>query len=155
MSDPQYIARLKDGAPASVVQSATILVLSKNGKRILQTGTNGFTCVVVGDLPLCADRNALAWMRAIATHGAPPDSVGFAYRLAGDSGDSNTDPFATGQTASNHWVKSGPHVMIFGPNVKTMGYPSASDADPAQPFVMWPDTPYAHLMIPVTVQPAA
>ena len=30
-----------------------------------------------------------------------------------------------------------------------MGYPMTADADPAKPYVMWPDTPYAHLMIPV------
>jgi hypothetical protein len=75
--------------------------------------------------------------------------------LDGDRGDSNTDPYASGPTATNHWVKTGPHVMIFGPAVKTMGYPATADADPTKPYVMWPNTPYAHLMIPVTIQPAA
>jgi hypothetical protein len=155
ISDSEYIARIKAGAPAAVVQSATVIMVTKNGKRILQTGTNGFTCVLLGDMPLCADRNALVWMRAIATHGSPPDSVGFAYMLDGDRGDSNTDPYASGPTATNYWVKTGPHVMIFAPAVKTMGYPATADADPTKPYVMWPDTPYAHLMIPVMTQPAA
>jgi hypothetical protein len=154
-SDTEYIAKIKAGAPAAVVQSATVIMVAKNGKRVLQTGSNGFTCVVLGDMPLCADRNSLAWMRAIATHGPTPDSVGFTYMLDGDRGDSNTDPYAPGPTATNHWVKTGPHVMIFGPAVKTMGYPATADADPTKPYVMWPDTPYAHLMIPVTIQPAA
>jgi hypothetical protein len=156
MSDSDYVGKLKTAAPAQVVANSTIVILTKSGKRVLQTGTDGFTCVVVGgELPLCADRNALDWMRAIATHGSPPDGIGFAYMLAGDMGDSNTEPYAAGKTESNHWVQTGPHVMIFGPGVKAMGYPAGADADPTKPFVMWPDTPYAHLMIPVAPPPAA
>lgn len=56
MSDWQYIARLKDGAPAAVVQSATIIMLTKNGKRIPWTGSNGFTCVVGGRPEDCPRR---------------------------------------------------------------------------------------------------
>jgi hypothetical protein len=149
MSDAEYIAKIKTAAPAAVVDTATIIQVGKSGKRVLQMGANGFTCAVSGEIALCADRNALAWMRAIGTHGVPPASVGFAYMLAGDMGDSNTDPYATAPTATNHWVKTGPHVMIFAPDVKAMGYPTTLDADPTRPYVMWQDTPYAHLMIPV------
>jgi hypothetical protein len=40
--------------------------------------------------------------------------------------------------------------MIVGPAAKRMaGYPRTSDPDPTQPYVMWPGTPYAHLMLPV------
>lgn len=75
------------------------------------------------------------------------------YMLGGDGGISNTDPYATAQTSTNHWVKTGPHVMIVGPAVKTIGYPMTADPDPSRPYVMWPDTPYAHLMVPVSTQP--
>lgn len=72
------------------------------------------------------------------------------YMLAGDNGTSNEAPGATKATADNHWVKTGPHVMILGPAVKTMAaYPRALDADPTKPYVMWPNTPYEHLMVPV------
>ena len=81
----------------------------------------------------------------------PPDGVGFAYMLGGDNGASNTDPYATGKTSDNHWVVTGPHVMILGPAAKTMGYPMTANADPTKPYVMWPDTPYAHLMLPVSM----
>jgi hypothetical protein len=41
-------------------------------------------------------------------------------------------------------------VMIVGAAAKGMtGYPRTADADPTRPYVMWPDTPYEHLMIPV------
>ncbi|MEO6834415.1 MAG: hypothetical protein ABI231_00690 [Candidatus Tumulicola sp.] len=154
MSDSDYIAKVMTGAPASVVKGATIVEMGKDGAvRTLQTGTNGFTCMMLDVTPGCADQNAMSWMHAIITHGAPPNSVGFMYMLAGDSGASNTDPAATVQTAGNHWVKTGPHVMILGPSVKTMGYPMTADPDPSKPYVMWADTPYAHIMIPVTVSP--
>jgi hypothetical protein len=100
--------------------------------------------------PMCADHNAMLWAQALMGHTAPPpNSVGFVYMLAGDDGASNTDPYARAQTSDNHWIKTGPHVMIVGPSVKTMGYPMTADADPSRPFVMWANTPYAHLMIPV------
>jgi hypothetical protein len=155
ISDPDYVARVMTAAPPSVVKGATIVQLNADGTvRTLQKGANGFTCMMVDTgTPGCADKNAMDWMRALMTHEAPPAGVGFMYMLGGDSGASNTDPFATAQTADNHWVKTGPHVMIVGPAVKTMGYPMTADPDPTKPFVMWPETPYAHLMIPVTVEP--
>jgi hypothetical protein len=73
--------------------------------------------------------------------------------LGGDDGASNTNPYDTAPTATNHWVTTGPHVMVVGPAVKTMGYPTTADAEVTKPYVMWADTPYAHLMIPVTTQP--
>lgn len=151
-SDTAYVAAVSKAAPASVVKDATIVQMQKDGSmRTLQPGSNGFTCLMIDPTtPGCADKNAMAWMRAVLTKSAPPNETGFMYMLAGDSGTSNTDPYATAASASNHWVKTGPHVMILGPSVKMMGYPMSADADPSKPFVMWPNTPYAHLMIPVS-----
>jgi hypothetical protein len=40
--------------------------------------------------------------------------------------------------------------MVVGAAAKAMvGYPRTADPDPTKPYVMWPDTPYEHLMIPV------
>jgi hypothetical protein len=40
--------------------------------------------------------------------------------------------------------------MIVGPAAKTMaGYPRTADADPTKPYVMWPESPYEHLVVPV------
>lgn len=155
MSDADYMAKVMTGAPASVVKGATIVQMNKDGTmRTLQKGTNGFTCLMVDTATSgCADAGAMAWMQAIMSHGAAPTNVGFMYMLGGDAGASNTDPYATAQTATNHWVKTGPHVMVFGPSIKAMGYPMVADPDATKPYVMWPDTPYAHLMLPVTIQP--
>ena len=155
MSDSDYMAKVMASAPAGVVKGATVVQMNKDGTmRTLQTGTNGFTCMMIDTGTAgCADQNAMAWMKALMSHSAPPSSVGFMYMLGGDAGASNTDPYAATKTDTNHWVVTGPHVMILGPSVKMMGYPMTADADPTKPYVMWADTPYAHLMIPVTMMP--
>lgn len=152
MSDSDYLAKIMTAAPPAVVKGATIVQMQKNGTmRTLQTGSNGFTCMIAGAADaMCADANAMQWAHAWMTHATPPNVVGFVYMLAGDNGASNTDPYATTASADNHWVKTGPHVMIVGPSAKQMGYPMTTDPDPTKPYVMWPNTPYAHLMIPVT-----
>jgi hypothetical protein len=154
-SDSDYIGKIMPAAPAGVVQSATIVQMQKGGSvRIVQTGTNGFTCMLLDPkTPMCADKNATAWAQALMTHTAPPNNVGFVYMLGGDDGASNVNPYDTARTATNHWVTTGPHVMIVGGAVETMGYPMTADANTAKPYVMWANTPYAHLMIPVTTQP--
>ncbi|MGA8534234.1 MAG: hypothetical protein WB615_09030 [Candidatus Tumulicola sp.] len=154
MSDSDYVAKVMTGAPAAVVKSATIVAINKDGSmRTIQTGTNGFTCLLMGADPGCGDQNAMAWMHAYLTHATPPAGIGFVYMLAGDQGTSNTDPYGMTQTATNHWIKTGPHVMILGTAITTMGYAMTADPDPTKPFVMWPGTPYAHLMIPIALQP--
>ncbi len=155
MSDSDYMAKVMASAPSGVVKGATVVQINKDGSmRTLQKGSNGFTCLMIDQGTAgCGDQNAMAWMKAIMSHSAPPSSVGFMYMLGGDAGASNTDPYSMTKTDSNHWVVTGPHVMILGPSIKMMGYPMTADADPTKPYVMWPDTQYAHLMIPVSVQP--
>ena len=152
--DSAYVAKVMTAAPAAVAQGATIVEMQGPGTmRMIKVGTNGFTCMVLpggGGTPMCADKNAMEWLNAVVKHAAPPDSVGFIYMLGGDEGASNTDPDAKAPTPSNHWVKTGPHVMIVGPAAKTLGYPMTAQPDVTKPYVMWPDTPYAHAMIPVT-----
>jgi hypothetical protein len=137
-------------APAGVVEYATIAVLEKDGKiRVVRKGTNNFTCLSIPAGPLCADENAMEWFGAVMGKKEPPKKSGLVYMLAGDEG-SNTDPWATGPTADNHWVKTGPHVMVVGDTAITRaGYARTPEADPTKPYVMWPGTPYEHLMIPV------
>ena len=155
MSDSEYTALVMTAAPPAVAKNASIVEVGPTGTmRTLRTGTNGFTCMLPApSAPMCADANAMAWGRALMSHAPPPDGVGFVYMLAGDNGASNTDPWASAPAADNHWVKTGPHVMIVGSAVKGMGYPSMPDPDATLPYVMWAQTPYAHLMIPVGTQP--
>ncbi len=149
--DADYMAKIMTAAPAPIAQGATVVTMDKGGAmRTVQKGTNAFTCMVIPDgTPMCADQNAWMWMTAMMGNKAPPNAIGFVYMLAGDSGASNTDPTATAATPQNHWIKTGPHVMIVGPGSKTLGYPRTADADPTKPYVMWAGTPYEHVMIPV------
>jgi hypothetical protein len=150
-SDSDYIAKMMTGAPQSVVSGATIVAIDKNGAmRTIQKGTNDFTCAALPDgSPMCTDKNGWQWMSAFMTHKSPPAGIGFAYMLNGDDGASNTDPYASAASPANHWIKTGPHVMILGPAARSLGYPRSPDADPTKPFVMWAGTPYEHVMIPV------
>jgi hypothetical protein len=154
--DADYIAKVMPAAPQQIVKGATIVAADKNGgMRTVQHGTNGFTCMLMPDgTPMCTDKNGMAWVHALMTHNAPPaNEIGFMYMLAGDNGASNTDPYAAGPTSSNHWVKTGPHIMIMGPAAMTLGYPTTPDADATKPYVMWAGTPYQHVMIPVSTAP--
>ena len=69
--------------------------------------------------------------------------------LLGDGGTSNIAPGATEPTDDNEWVQTGPHVMIVGGAAELMLANYPREADPSKPYVMWGDTPYAHLMVPV------
>ena len=151
-SEPAYLAKVKSAAPEQIVSKATIVMMQEGKPRPLQTGSNGYTCLIIPDgTPTCADENGMEWMKAVGAKQTPPNKVGFIYMLAGDTGTSNHDPHD--KTSHQHWVQTGPHVMIVGPMVKEMpGYPRNVDvADPTQPYVMYPGTPYEHLMLPVSV----
>jgi hypothetical protein len=149
-SDADYMKLVMTAAPEQLVRDATIVRMQSGSMQTLKQGTNEFTCMVANEVPMCADPAAMEWAHAWQTHSPPPDKVGFMYMLNGDNGGSNTDPWATKPEPGNHWIKTGAHVMIVGPPAKTMtGYPRTADPDPTKPYVMWPGTPYEHLMLPV------
>lgn len=156
-TDAQLIASAESAAPAKVAKGATIVDMAADGTmRTLRSGTNGFTCLpdnpaTPGPDPMCADKNAMEWANAWMSHKTPPaGKVGFMYMLAGGTDASNTDPYATAPTATNHWIKTGPHVMVVGADSSFYDtYPKAADPDTSVPYVMWAGTPYQHLMAPV------
>ena len=149
-SDSEYIKQALSAAPEAVAKGAAVVRLDKEGKmRSLREGSNGFTCMIMGTDRMCNDANSMKFIHAVMTKTPPPDKVGVSYMLAGDDGASNTDPYATGKTATNHWIVTGPHIMVFGPPSKALGYTEAPDPDPNKPYMMWAGTPYEHAMIPV------
>jgi hypothetical protein len=150
VSDSEYSAQALAAAPESVAKEAAVVRMEADGSmRTLRAGKNGFTCMVMGTDKMCNDANSMEFINALLKHAPPPDKVGISYMLAGDEGASNTDPYATGKTADNHWIVTGPHIMVFGPPSKTLGYTRAKDPDPGKPYMMWAGTPYEHAMIPV------
>jgi len=162
MSDEEIIKSAMAAAPSSVAKDATIVDVSADGKmRTVRKGTNGFTCMpdnpnTPGPDPMCGDENAMEWAQAWIEKKEPPkNKIGFLYMLAGETTASNTDPYAEKPEANNNWVETGPHVMIVGAKGMTGGYPRTAKPDTTKPYVMWPDTPYEHLMLPVEIPQAA
>ena len=142
-------------APPAIAQGAAIVMMDeKMSMKTLRAGTNGWTCFpdlahTPGADPMCVDKNGLEWVHAWMAHKNPPaDKMGFGYMLMGGSDASNTDPFAMKPSPDGRWVDTGPHVMILNIGAKFEGYPTTSD-NTKVPYVMFPGTPYAHLMLPV------
>jgi hypothetical protein len=149
-SDAEYIKAALSAAPAAVAKDAAVVRMADDGTtHTLRKGSNGFTCLIMGTDKMCNDANSMEFMHAMMKKEPPPNKVGISYMLAGDVGASNTDPFATGKTADNHWIVTGPHIMVFGPPAKALGYTEAKDPDPNRPYMMWAGTPYEHAMVPV------
>jgi hypothetical protein len=148
--DADYIAQALSAAPAGVAKDAAVARMDDKGNMTtLRAGKNGFTCMVADRDKMCVDANSMEFFHALMVHATPTDKIGLCYMLQGDTGASNTDPFATAKTATNHWIVTGPHIMITGSPAKALGYTEAKDPDPAKPYMMWPGTPYEHAMVPV------
>lgn len=149
-SDEELIAGAESAAPAVIAENATI---KTHDGKVLREGSNGWTCYpgtkAVG--PMC---NEPQWDALLAAWGnkEPTDveELSISYMLAGEGdaiGVSNTDPFATEPTEDNDWVKEGPHLMILVPDPAMLEGLSTNPEDPV--YVMWKDTPYAHIMVKV------
>ncbi len=149
-SDAEYTKQSLSAAPKDIAKDAGVIRVGADGSMTtLRESKNGFTCLVMGTDKMCNDANSMAFIHAMMKHEPPPDKLGVSYMLMGDAGASNTDPYATAKTTTNHWIVTGPHIMLFGPASKMLGYPETADADPTKPYMMWVGTPYEHAMIPV------
>jgi hypothetical protein len=69
--------------------------------------------------------------------------------LGGGSDPSNTDPYATKPAEGADWITTPPHVMIFNVGAAEKDYPTGENPPTNTPWIMYPNTPYAHIMIPV------
>jgi hypothetical protein len=104
----------------------------------LRSGSNGWTCIVdipdtPGNDPMCLNEMMLGYLKARYALIDPPSSgIGIGYMLQG--GGPQGSP---------------PHLMIFTPGSRDGLAAFTTDPGPA-PWVMFPDLPYAHLMVTVT-----
>ncbi len=151
----QKIARAMTAAPEAVSAEAT--VMDTDG-TVLREGTNGWTCLPdtnPGDhAPMCNDA---VWMKLMGMMmGGPeyvPDRIGISYMLAGEpdgSGVSNSDPAHPNPPSAADYVETGPHLMIVVPKEMLEGI--TDDPNVGGPYVMWGDTPFAHIMVPVAME---
>jgi hypothetical protein len=145
------IARAMSAAPAAVSDRATIM--DADG-AILREGTNGWTCMpdtMPGDkAPMCNDATWMKLMKAVAAKEPfKTEGIGISYMLRGDvgAGSSNSDPYHPDPKNAEDYTETGPHVMIVVPKPMLEGL--TRDPKSGGPYVMWGDTPYAHIMVPV------
>jgi len=135
------IASAMSAGPASVTDDATV---KDHEGNVLKQGSNGYTCYP--EAPT---------MGAACNQGQWDELIGalMANGEGGALGTSNSDPYQTDPGAVDDWVKEGPHMMIIVPremlkgmshNPKLKGM-SHNPKDPI--YVMWGDTPYAHIMV--------
>ncbi len=147
------IASAESAGPASVTANATIKAADGT---VLREGTNTYTCYPQQDIigPMC---NEAVWDELIGAmlnkQEFNPGSFSVSYMLAGEGtaiGVSNSDPYASDPDDSDDWVKEGPHLMIVVPDRAALAGLSRDPSDPV--YVMWGDTPYAHIMVKVEAE---
>lgn len=147
------IAQARSAAPDVISAEATIM---DSDGTLLVAGSNGWTCMpdtFAGDnAPMCNDA---VWMEMLSAFGQQADfrasRVGISYMLQGEppgSGVSNSDPYHPDRANAEDYVETGPHLMIVVPKEMLEGI--TSDPSGGGPYVMWGDTPYAHIMVPVS-----
>ncbi|GAB4342933.1 MAG: hypothetical protein Kow0089_18380 [Desulfobulbaceae bacterium] len=153
LANEDKIASAMSAGPDSVSAQATVMDWDNT---ILRKGSNSWTCLpdrpdTKAIDPWCIDEHWLNFLNAYMKKEKPTyTGVGIAYMLKGDAPVSNTDPFATEPTGKeNDWVTGvGGHLMILVPDHDLLKGIS-TDHKNGGPWIMWPDTPYVHIMIPV------
>lgn len=145
------IQRAMAAAPQSVSKQATIV---DSGGEVLRKGNNSWVCMpdtMPGDkAPMCNDALWMKMMGAVATKANfKATGIGISYMLKGDigSGVSNATPYHPDHKNSEDYTETGPHLMIIVPKDMLKGI--TRDPKSGGPYVMWGDTPYAHIMVPI------
>jgi hypothetical protein len=147
----EMIASAESAAPPSVTSKATIK--APDG-TVLRKGSNSYTCYPQQDIigPMCNEATWDALIGAmLSKQSFDSNKFSVSYMLAGEGtalGVSNSDPYATEPDKSDDWVKEGPHLMIVVPDNAMLDGMSTNPGDPV--YVMWKDTPYAHIMVKIS-----
>jgi hypothetical protein len=138
----------KSAAPSMISDNATVMYRGK----VLVEGSNDWICLPEtlpdDNAPMCNDA---LWMEMMAAVGAKTPftatKMGFSYMLQGDGGVSNSTPYHADHMNAPDFIKEGPHLMIIVPKTALIGI--TNDPQAGGPYVMWGETDYAHIMIPV------
>ncbi len=144
------IASAASAGPTAVTANATIK--APDG-TVLRKGSNSYTCYPQQKMmgPMCNEPVWDSLIHAMMNKASfKADQFSVSYMLAGEGtapGVSNSDPYATDPDNSEDWVKEGPHLMIVVPDRAMLEGISTNPKDPV--YVMWKDTPYAHIMVKI------
>tara|TARA_B100000809_G_scaffold143177_1_gene140715 strand:- start:1809 stop:2402 length:594 start_codon:yes stop_codon:yes gene_type:complete len=164
-SSPEWqIWAYSTAAPDYIGDGATIMSPSN---AVLREGDNGWTCMAGNArpmpdsgwenahhaMPVCVDAQSLKWMQAYSGGTSPElDRDGFMWMLHGDVGEDNTTPSVMNKKDAkdpSQWIESGPHLMLMPKDPKSIEN-HTTDFMSGAPYVMFPGSKYAHLMIPLT-----
>ena len=102
-------------------------------------------------MPTCNDKEAMKWMNAFMKNEKPKlDKDGWMWMLHGDVGEDNLVAGVLNKEDSTpgQWIESGPHLMFIPKDIKSLDNWN-TDFTTGEPYVMFPGTIYAHVMIPV------
>jgi len=151
-TDADKIERAITAAPADITDDATVLDVDLS---VLREGTNGWTCLP-GVYLFSGNKNSMCnndtWMRMMAANAAledfSTDTIGISYMLAGDFVGNNANPMANVPDNDGMWLPDGAQMMMLLPNMDAVSdLPRVPGV--GGPWVMWADSPYAHVMIPI------
>lgn len=155
MSEEEVIRTAMSAAPPHISRDATIMAPGPDGKlSTIRQGTGEFTCIA--DLsgqeapdPVCADKAATLWFTSMLNGDPKPANTepGIAYMgLGGWHWEKDGQIVMDRSTPGAKRVKEPPHWMILWPvDAREAALPEKPTRFGA--YVMFPDTPYAHLMI--------
>lgn len=147
------VAEALSAAPDFIAEGATV---HNWQHQTLKKGSNGWVCLPTmpemaargESCPMCVDSTWHGFFVALQKGVAPKTGkAGISYMLAGDCTVSNLGP-AHELSPENQLIKEGPHMMVLFPaHDAYQDFPT--DPQAGGPYVMWKDTPYVHLMVPL------
>ena len=153
MSEKDQMALALSAAPARVAKDAGVMIYGADGKLTeVRKGTNGFVCIpTVMNLPepdpMCMDAASHQWLTDMSNNAPKPSNTvpGIAYMARGGSHfEKDGKVVMSGEGAKV--VKEPPHWMVMWPFDQTASQlpivPNSSGV-----YIMFQDSPYAHLMI--------
>ena len=143
------IKAYSSAAPDFLGDFATVIGIDG---AVLRGGTNGWICQSANPrpvpsggwrsaheaMPACHDGEGMKWMMGYMAGKAP----------VMERDNTKAGVLNKADAVAGEWIESGPHLMLMPKDPTSLAnYPT--DFTTGAPYVMFPETPYAHLMIPV------
>ena len=157
-SADEQIQNMKTAAPTTIIAGATLMgyPAEEGGEMVvLREGTNGWTChpdvqATPRNDPACEDANTTAGFNNGDTRAVA--QPGISYMLSGGSDASSVDPGLAAPAAGEEWVTTPSRIVLTAPR----GFDTAAfttDNKAGYPYIMFDDTPYEQLVIPLADLP--
>lgn len=153
LSEKEQTALALSAAPARISKDAGVMIFGADGKLTeVRKSNNGFTCIpTIMNLPdpdpMCMDAAVQQWVTDITNNAPKPTNTvpGIAYMARGGSHfEKDGKVVMSGEGAKV--VKEPPHWMVMWPfDPAATQLPTAPN--PSGVYIMFAESPYAHLMV--------